>query len=412
MIQTRHNDSDLQVANRQTWTVQSVGADGTVWAKENTSGRKRQRTMRLPTEYVAEHTHLAYASTAYGVQGATVPESHTVLTDALDASGLYVGMTRARDTNRLHIVAADLDDAREQFVVALERDRADRGLAAATQAARDAVTGLTAASPVNVVSTERARLGELIERADRQAVRWERAAAALDHQQRQHQAEADKQRAVLTSAEATAERIRAEVTVPLIEQATTDGTAYLTARGRMWAASDAHGTVRGLRKRSTARTLTAATDEHRTAETTARRRWGSLPQTPGGVEPWAATVAQREADADPRITETRNRADEARQEQHRLTGRQMRERTDLRQVFGNRTPSSAQTRAARCRERAEVARRDLAAIESLPVAVAAQLVRAQQEQAQREAAERTVRRSPAAHPPDYGPRPPDHGLGL
>ena len=90
----------------------------------------------------------------------------------------------------------------------------------------------------------------------------------------------------------------------------------------------------------------------------------------------------------------------------------MRERADLRrQMFGNRTPSSDQTRAARWRERAEVARRDLAAIESLPVAVAAQLVRAQQEQAQREVAERALaeRRSHAAQPRDFTRRPPDHG---
>ena len=38
VIQTRQNDSDVQVANRQTWTVQGVGGDGTVWAKENGSG--------------------------------------------------------------------------------------------------------------------------------------------------------------------------------------------------------------------------------------------------------------------------------------------------------------------------------------------------------------------------------------
>ena len=214
---------------------------------------------------------------------------------------------------------------------------------------------------------------------------------------------------------ATAEQVRAEVTVPLIEQATTDGTAYLTARDRMWAASDAHRTVRGLRKRTAARILTTASDEHRTAETTARRRWGILPQTPDDVEPWATAVAQHEADADPRVTETHEQEDEARQEQLHLTGRQMRERTDLRhQLLGNHRASGAKTNSTRWQERAEVARRDLAAIESLPVAVAAQLVRAQQEQAQREVAERALaeRRSPAAQPHGHTRRPPDAGLGL
>ena len=324
-------------------------------------------------------------------------------------------MTRARDTNRLHIVAADLDDAREQFVLALERDRADRGLAAATQTAREAVTGLTTDGPVKVVNTERVRLTQLIEHADRQAVQWEHAAAALDHQQQEHQAEADKQQAVLVSAEATAEQVRAQVIAPLIEQATTDGTAYLTARDRMWAASDAHGTVRGLGKRSTARTLTTASDEHRTAETTTRRRWGALPQTLDGIEPWATTAAQHEADTDPRVTRTRQQADEVRQDQQHLIDRQMQERAALRrQVFGNHRPSSAHRNATQWKKWAKAARRDRTTIESLPVREAAQLIHAQQEQVQREVAELALaeRRSRAVQLHDHGPTSPDHGLGL
>ena len=98
--------------------------------------------MRLPAEYVTEHTHLAYASTAYGMQGTTVRDSHTILGDAMDAAGAYVGMTRGRNATRLHLVAADLDDAREQFVLATERDGSDRGLDRATAAARESVRGL------------------------------------------------------------------------------------------------------------------------------------------------------------------------------------------------------------------------------------------------------------------------------
>ncbi len=132
--------------------------------------------------------HLSYASTAYGVQGATVNASHTVLSDALDAAGMYVGMTRGRNANRLHVAAANLDDARDQFIAALERDRADRGLTAATQAAREAVAGLAAEGPVKLVTAERARLARRIEHADRQAEKWERAVPALV---RQHDATED-----------------------------------------------------------------------------------------------------------------------------------------------------------------------------------------------------------------------------
>src|SRR5699024_1422682 len=105
LIQTRRNDSDLGVANRQQWVVQQVTDDGTVYAREVGSGRKNPRTVTLPPEYVAEHAHLSYAATAYGVQGATVTTSHTILSEATSAAGVYVGMTRGRETNQLHVTA-------------------------------------------------------------------------------------------------------------------------------------------------------------------------------------------------------------------------------------------------------------------------------------------------------------------
>lgn len=59
VIQTRRNQSALGVANRQTWTVQHVGNDGALSVVEIGNGRKQQRTVTLPTEYVAEDAHLA-----------------------------------------------------------------------------------------------------------------------------------------------------------------------------------------------------------------------------------------------------------------------------------------------------------------------------------------------------------------
>ncbi|WP_248305762.1 MobF family relaxase [Agromyces sp. H66] len=141
VIQTRRNDSGVRVANRQVWVVRSVGDDGALWATERAAGN-RPRSVRLPADYVAEHTHLAYAATAHGVQGTTVDESQTAISDAMSAAGVYVGMTRGRNFNRLHLVAADVDDAREQFVAATDRARADRGLAQATAAAHESLRGL------------------------------------------------------------------------------------------------------------------------------------------------------------------------------------------------------------------------------------------------------------------------------
>ena len=94
VVQTRENNSRLGVANRQTWTVQHVADHGEVWARATGASAGHSRSVRLPAGYVAEHTHLAYAATSYGVQGASTPSAHTVLGDALEGSGLYVGMTR------------------------------------------------------------------------------------------------------------------------------------------------------------------------------------------------------------------------------------------------------------------------------------------------------------------------------
>lgn len=420
VIQTRQNDSDVQVANRQTWTVQAVGDDGSVWATENGNSRKRQRTVRLPAEYVAEHTHLAYASTAYGVQGATVPASHTVLSHALDAAGVYVGMTRGQETNRLHIVAADLDDAREQFTAALERDRADRGLVAATQVAREAVAGLVPDGPVALVNAERTRLTERIERADREAGKWGQILAALNRQRETHRAESDQQREVTSAADARAVQVRAEVAASLVEQATADGTAYLTSRERMWDVQTAHVRAGRLRKRTAGRAATEAADTHRATEDTVLRRWGGLPSGAGGLETWAETVAGKQADLDPRVIETRQEALQAHREQNRLAERHLRESTVLRRkVLGSATPSAASTRAAGWRTRAERARHDLAQIAALPVTEAARYVRelAARAEAERQAAERAqaAREKRAAQlgryrpASDYGRKGPERG---
>lgn len=391
VIQTRQNDSDVRVANRQTWTVQAVGNDGTLWVKENSTGRRRQRTVRLPAEYVAEHTHLAYASTAYGVQGATVPGSHTVLSDALDASGVYVGMTRGQETNRLHVVAADVDDAQEQFVAAIERDRADRGLIAATQAAREAVTGLADDGPVRLVNAERARLTEQIERAERQAEKWEQVLTALDQQRRAHRVESDKQEETVAVADARAAQVRTEVVAPLIEQATADGTGYIGARERMWVTQAARASAGRLRKRAASRAATEAAADHRATEDAVRQRWGRLPTAGESIKVWAEAVAGKQADADLRVTETRQNAEQAHREQGSMVERQMHESIALSQrALAGSTPSRVIAHATKLRKQAERDRRDLARIEALPVTEAAQYVRelAARDDAERQAAER------------------------
>ena len=61
------------------------------------------------------HLHLAY--TVHGVQSETADHGDLVLSDATDAAA-YVGRTRGRRTNNVHIIAGSVDIAREQWVAA------------------------------------------------------------------------------------------------------------------------------------------------------------------------------------------------------------------------------------------------------------------------------------------------------
>ncbi|MCB0906711.1 MAG: relaxase domain-containing protein [Nocardioidaceae bacterium] len=132
-VATRRNDSDLGVANRQTWTVAGLGDDGSVILH----GRGRDRV--VPAEYANRFVELAYATTVHGAQGETVDRAHVAIGDTTGAAAVYVAMTRGRHANTTHLVAQDIVDARRQWVEAFGRDRADLGPAHAKRRALDAV---------------------------------------------------------------------------------------------------------------------------------------------------------------------------------------------------------------------------------------------------------------------------------
>ncbi|MGD9607454.1 MAG: MobF family relaxase [Leucobacter sp.] len=315
LIQTRKNHADMGVANRQQWVVQHVADDGALSVLETGSGRKRQRTVRLPAEYVAEHAHLSYAATAYGVQGATVTSSHTILTDATSAAGVYVGMTRGREQNLLHIIADHEADARAQFIEAMARDRADRGLTDATARAAEEVRGLVKEGPIKFVNTEVARLLRDAEHAERLAARWEVTAARLDQQRATHKAEDEQSLEAVRSAEALAAQARTEVLAELMPRAEADGAAYLAAVDDEQAAHERVASVGRLGRRKARQGQQAATKRAGVARARLQNDWGTLPDTAdphttAAVTGWAQRVAGRRANDDPRVTDTsRNLAD-------------------------------------------------------------------------------------------------------
>jgi exodeoxyribonuclease V alpha subunit len=150
-IATRRNDRDLGVANRDVWTVTAVGHGGCLTVipadvtptdavpSGITPAQAGERV--LPAGYVTSHVELAYASTAHGAQGDTVTAAHLVVGEHTGAASAYVGMTRGRTANTAHLIATDPADAREQWIAAFGRNRADLGPGhaaqlAATEAAR------------------------------------------------------------------------------------------------------------------------------------------------------------------------------------------------------------------------------------------------------------------------------------
>lgn len=170
-IMTRLNKKQLGVANRDTWTVKRVHRDGSITVVD------KRRKARLPADYVEAHTHLAYASTEYGVQGATVDVGHGIVTDSSSAQAVYVPATRGREHNTLHLVAGDVDEARSIFTGALRRESGDRGVEAARENITRDLNGIVLPAP-GVETSLRAERLATAERVYTARVReWELATA-------------------------------------------------------------------------------------------------------------------------------------------------------------------------------------------------------------------------------------------
>ena len=127
VVMTRQNNIELDVANREVWTVTHVTGRGDVTVSGVTG------TRALDAEYARRHVQLAYARTVHAAQGETVDAAHVVLGEHTGAASAYVAMTRGRDSNTVHIVADSIEEAREQWIDTFSRDRADLGPAVAAQ---------------------------------------------------------------------------------------------------------------------------------------------------------------------------------------------------------------------------------------------------------------------------------------
>lgn len=137
IVRTRENNRELGVLNGKSYVVRGM-TEGFVRVQ---STDKDGSVHTLPVEYVASSVQLGYATTVHSSQGMTVDSAHLLVTGHTDAAGVYVGLTRGRFENVVHCVAADVDEAREQFVEALGRERADAGLGAVAEGLRQMLAG-------------------------------------------------------------------------------------------------------------------------------------------------------------------------------------------------------------------------------------------------------------------------------
>ena len=130
VVQTRRNDRQADVENRALWTIRRILPDAIELASISDSGDLR----RVSLEYAAAHVHLAYASTVHGIQGETTDAS--IVGPGVDASGLYVGMTRGRVHNEAIAIAHTAAAARDQIADSMMRGIPEISIDDSVRAAR------------------------------------------------------------------------------------------------------------------------------------------------------------------------------------------------------------------------------------------------------------------------------------
>jgi hypothetical protein len=151
--------------------VTAVHPDGAADVRQHADGA----TITLPAGYLAEHAHLAYATTAHRAQGMTVDVCHAAVTPDTSHEQLYVAATRGASGNHLWVMTdTDRDVARDPEDLPAPEQTLSRILArrdpdrlAAHQAIEDSLRD----------TTSLARLGAIFEDAARTATdQWLRTA--------------------------------------------------------------------------------------------------------------------------------------------------------------------------------------------------------------------------------------------
>lgn len=402
-VATRENDRELGVANRQTWTVRSVNADGRITVADPVTGHHRT----LDADYVASHVQLAYAVTGHGAQGMTTDTAHAVLSDEIGAAGVYVGMTRGRTANVLHIVAVNEQDAREQFIDVFNRDSADRGLDEARKQVERDMHGIITGDAATVAA-EVDQLTHQAAKADRQTAVWDDAATQFARLREQQTAELHQLEQAAETMQATAQQVHAQVLAPLRTEAQTDGAEIAALRERATQAQQEARRAGRFGRRRAERDAQTATSDWEQARDRATQYWGSAPWGAGETRSWAERVSQARASQDPQVRDASKAVAAAKIELNTVRERHPLEAQGLaRRVFRDDpgaqfiTAENGERRAAKYAEQwrdcATTARAESSELQRLPTDQAADRVQEKQ-QAASESAERLRRHDPYRSP--------------
>jgi conjugative relaxase-like TrwC/TraI family protein len=103
-IVTRQNNRLLRtgkrwVKNGDRFVVAATNPDGSMAVRRVSGGAE----VTLPSDYVAQHVELAYATTSYRSQGRTVDTTHSLVSPTTTREVLYVAATRGRESNMLYV---------------------------------------------------------------------------------------------------------------------------------------------------------------------------------------------------------------------------------------------------------------------------------------------------------------------
>ena len=164
-IATRENnrrirtDRDVMVKNRDHWTVEQLHRDGSL----TVSGKNGQ--VQLPADYVAKNVELAYAETSHANQARTVDRSFLYLDGPTDCRGIYVPLSRGRDTNEAFVVLQGEQTPADVIADSLTRDWIDQpALQVQAEVRRDSTNGLLDGQDRSARLLNRSELRELIQR--------------------------------------------------------------------------------------------------------------------------------------------------------------------------------------------------------------------------------------------------------